>query len=185
MKIGITGHTDGLGKSIYDLLKINHNMVGMSRTNGYDVSNTNQIIDNVLDCDAFINNTYYKQSQTELLSGLFELWKDLDKTIININSSCVYHSSDWAPEYAESKKELRTKMWELVNSTPNKKVKIINLYPATLDSHIGYNDYNKIDINYISKTIEWLLIQPKEIEIREMSIYSTIQKKEYEINTLI
>lgn len=185
MKIGITGHTDGLGKSIYDLLKINHTMVGMSRTNGYNIFNTQQIIDNVLDCDIFINNTHRKQCQSELLVGLFDIWKDSEKTIINLNSSCVYHSSDWSPEYAENKKGLRKKMWELVESNPNKKLKIINIYPSTLDSHIGYDEYNKIDVNYISKTIEWLISQPKEIEIREISIYPTIRNSEIKMNTLI
>jgi short-subunit dehydrogenase len=185
MKIAITGHTDGLGKNIYDLLKKNHDIVGMSRSNGYDVSNTEQIINNVMDCDVFINNTYYKQSQTNLLESLFNLWNNSDKIIINLNSTCVYHSSDWSPEYAESKKGLRKKMWDLIETNPNKKVKIINIYPATLDSHVGYDEYNKIDINYISKTIEWLISQPKEIEIREISIYPTVQKKEYKINTLI
>lgn len=185
MKIGITGHTKGLGKNIYDLLKTNHTIIGMSRTNGYDVLNTKQIIDSILDCDVFINNTNYKNSQQNLLIELFELWKDSNKTIININSSCVYHSSDWAPIYAESKKGLRNKMWELIERYPNKKIKIINLYPSTLSSHSGYEQYNKIDIDYISKTIEWLISQPAEIEIREISIYPTIQKKEYKINKLI
>lgn len=185
MKIAITGHTTGLGKNIYDSLKINYNVVGMSRSNGYNVTNTHQIIDNILDCDIFINNTYYKQSQTHLLESLFNVWKDLDKTIINLNSSCVYHSSDWAPEYAENKKALRNKMWELVESNPNKKLKIINIYPSTLNSHVGYDEYNKIDINYISKIVEWLILQPKEIEIRELSIYPTVQNSEIKINTLI
>jgi short-subunit dehydrogenase involved in D-alanine esterification of teichoic acids len=185
MKIAITGHTDGLGQSIYNLLKTNYTTIGMSRTNGYDVSNTSQIINNVLDCDVFINNTYYKETQTELLETLFNLWKDSNKIIINLNSSCVYHSSEWAPIYAESKKKLRNKMWELVESHPNKKLRVVNIYPSTLDTHNGYNEYTKIDVNYISKTIEWLINQPAEIEIREISIYPTIQKKEYRINKLI
>lgn len=185
MKIAITGHTDGLGKNIHDFLITKYDVIGMSRSNGFDVSNTKQITDTIMDCDIFINNTHYKNAQTDLFTSIFDLWKGLDKTIINLNSSCVYHSSDWSPEYAESKKELRRKMLDVINLNPNKKLKVINLYPATLDTHIGFNEYNKIDVNYITKTIDWVITLPKEIELREISIYPTAQKKEYKINTLI
>ena len=39
MKIGITGHTKGIGKKISDyFLKNNHEVIGFSRSSGYDIS---------------------------------------------------------------------------------------------------------------------------------------------------
>ena len=56
MIIGITGHTKGLGKAIYDTLKASHTIIGFSRTNGYNIQSPNKIIDCLKDCDVFINN---------------------------------------------------------------------------------------------------------------------------------
>ena len=79
MKIGITGHTKALGKSIYDNLNKSHNVIGFSRTNGYDVQSSNKIIEKLNDCDVFINNVYYQTTQSDLFLKLFEKWKDLEK----------------------------------------------------------------------------------------------------------
>lgn len=185
MKIALTGHTDKFGKELFNKLKINHEMVGFSRTNGFNIVKNDDIINKSINCDVFINNTYYKNYQTEIFVKLFELWKDLPKTIINLNSSCVYHSSKLNLEYANNKKDLKTNMWDLVTKYPNKKVRVVNLYPSTLNSHDGFEEFNKIDIKYLSDVIEWVINQPQEIEFREISIYSTIEQKEYKINKLL
>jgi NADP-dependent 3-hydroxy acid dehydrogenase YdfG len=73
----------------------------------------------------------------------------------------------------------------IVRSNIDKRVRVTNLYPSTLSSHIGFETLNKIDIEHVSDIIYWLIMQPIEIEIREMSIYCTTLKKEFEINKLI
>jgi hypothetical protein len=185
MKIAITGHTNKLGKEIFDTLKINNEIIGFSRTNGFNINKSEDIINESINCDIFINNTYYKNYQTEIFVKLFNLWKDLPKTIINLNSSCVNHSSEWNPEYAGNKKNLKSNMWDLVTQYPNKKVRVINLYPSTLNSDIGFEQFNKINIKYLSNIIEWVINQPQEIEFREITIYSTSEKKEFKIDKLI
>ena len=87
MKYAITGHTQGLGKSIYE--RLSPNCLGFSKSTGYDITNKKErlkILDEIIDCDVFINNATAGIGQTLLLIELFYLWKDLDKTIINIGS---------------------------------------------------------------------------------------------------
>ena len=37
MKISITGHSKGIGKACFDLLSKEHNVVGFSRSNGFNI----------------------------------------------------------------------------------------------------------------------------------------------------
>jgi NADP-dependent 3-hydroxy acid dehydrogenase YdfG len=185
MKIAITGNTDGVGKSIFEKLIKEFDVLGLSRSNGYDIKNVDEIIEQIEDCDVFINNAFEKNYQTLLFEKLFNKWKFSPKIIINMNSSCVYEPSDWNPLYADSKKEFREVSMNIVRSNIDKRVRVTNLYPSTLSSHIGFETLNKIDIEHVSDIIYWLIMQPIEIEIREMSIYCTTLKKEFEINKLI
>ena len=87
MKYAVTGHTQGLGKGIFD--RLSPNCLGFSKSTGYDITNRSdryKIIDEGKDCDVFINNATQDLGQTQLLIELFYTWKDLDKTIINIGS---------------------------------------------------------------------------------------------------
>jgi NADP-dependent 3-hydroxy acid dehydrogenase YdfG len=102
-----------------------------------------------------------------------------------MNSSCVYHSSDWSPEYTNSKKELKEVSLKAIRNCKNKKVRVINLYPSTLSTHVGFESLNKLDTENLAKMINWLIKQPQEIEIREMSIYCTTLEKEFKIDKLI
>jgi len=69
MKIGITGHSRGIGKSLYDYFcQNNHTVIGFSRSNGYDINLNQERIFNILkDCDVFINNASSNNSQLQLL----------------------------------------------------------------------------------------------------------------------
>jgi nucleoside-diphosphate-sugar epimerase len=80
MRIGITGHSDFLGKGLFDFLGKNHEVIGFSRSNGYDLKNYKNILTDVLDLDVFINNTYHPSFQQKIFEELFDLWKDKDKT---------------------------------------------------------------------------------------------------------
>lgn len=185
MKIALTGHTGHFGKNLFELLSTNYEVIGLSRSNGYNIVNTDKIISKIDDADIFINNVYKEKYQSELFVKVFDKWKNLDKTIININSSSVYHSGEWAPEYSENKKHLRNTMLNTISKNENKKVRVCNIYPSTISGHSGFDKYNKIDVSHLSKIIKFIIEQPQEIEIREISIYSTISKKELKINSFI
>ena len=72
-KIVITGHTSGIGKAIYD--KFNEiscrEIIGMSRSNGYDIEKDfDKIVDEVSGAELFINNAYRDQQQLKLFHAL-------------------------------------------------------------------------------------------------------------------
>lgn len=177
MKIGLTGHTKGLGKSIYDNLNKSYNVIGFSRTNGYDIQSPNKIIESLSDCDVFINNVYYETYQSNLLFKLFEKWKDLEKTIININSSSIHQSGAWNPQYVSNKKHLKDITQSLIDKYPNKKCRVINLNLGTLDTHTNFENFNKIESSKVSEIIEWCINQPHGIEIQQLTILPTTQLK--------
>ena len=88
MKYAITGHTQGIGLALANLLTPNY--IGFSSRNGYDITvkeNRETIILQSADCDVFINNAYADFNQVTLLYELFKIWKGSDKIIVNIGSS--------------------------------------------------------------------------------------------------
>ena len=92
-KAAITGHSRGIGHALKTLFLSNtFEVKGFSRSNGYDISRKTaiqQIIDETLDCNIFVNNAYYEYQQVELA----ELWHQTHKNnpylIINISSVAV------------------------------------------------------------------------------------------------
>jgi short-subunit dehydrogenase len=177
MKIGITGHTKGLGQTIYNRLNLTHNVIGFSRTNGYNVQSSNKIIEKLNDCDVFINNVYYQTTQSDLFFRLFEKWKELEKTIININSSSIHQSGAWNPQYVSNKKHLKDITQSLIDKYPKKKCRVINLNLGTLDTHNNFENFNKIESSKVSEIIEWCINQPQGIEIQQLTVLPTTQLK--------
>lgn len=86
MKIAITGHTKGIGKALANEAKLReHEVKGLSRGTGHDISLVS-IIDEIKDCDMFINNAYAPYYQTQVLKDIIEEWQGQDKLIVNISS---------------------------------------------------------------------------------------------------
>jgi len=72
-KIIVTGHTRGIGKAIYDKFKeiSCREIVGMSRSNGYDIeTDFDKIVAEAEGCELFINNAYCEQQQLRLVEAL-------------------------------------------------------------------------------------------------------------------
>ena len=85
MKYAVTGHTQGIGKGIFD--RLSTNCLGFSKSTGYDITkkvDRLSIIKQIKDCDVFINNATDSMGQTLMLIDLFYEWKDLEKTIIKV-----------------------------------------------------------------------------------------------------
>jgi|688.fasta_scaffold811692_2 hypothetical protein len=73
MKIVITGHTSGIGKEIYDKFKevSCREIIGMSRSNGYDIEhNFDKIVEEATGAEMFINNAYQGSQQLKLFHAL-------------------------------------------------------------------------------------------------------------------
>jgi hypothetical protein len=72
-KIVITGHTSGIGKAIYDKFKeiSCHEIVGISRSNGYDIdADFDKVVEAATGADLFINNAYRDGQQLKLFYAL-------------------------------------------------------------------------------------------------------------------
>ena len=92
MKIALTGHTKGLGEEIKKRFQDKHNVIGFSRSNGYDIkspTDRKKIIEESNECDIFINLVHNYYHQTDILFELYAAWANKNKLIINIGSSVI------------------------------------------------------------------------------------------------
>lgn len=175
MKIGITGHSDFLGKGLFDYLKERHEVVGFSRRNGFDLTSYKDILSKVSDLDVFINNTYHPIYQQKIFEELFDLWKNKEKTIFNVLTSAIFNNGSF-DDYRESKLNLQKSSLDLINSNLDKKVRIINLYPNTLE-HNRRVPFNKIKFSEVYNLIEFQLNLPQSLELTHICISRTTSSK--------
>jgi len=104
-KIIITGHTHGVGKAIYDKFKeiSCREIVGMSRSNGYDIEKDfDKIIAEAEGCEMFINNAYCEQQQLHLVEAL----KDKVDMMVVMGSVSRLYPELIPTEYVEHKQAL-------------------------------------------------------------------------------
>lgn len=88
MKIAITGHTAGIGRSFAEYLSHRgHDILGLSKREGNNIRNIPKIIEKIVGCDMWINNAQAGYSQTELLYKMVGAWgSDGSKMIWNIST---------------------------------------------------------------------------------------------------
>jgi len=121
-KVAITGHTSGIGQSIYDALDMisaysddKAEIRGYSRSNGWNLAeaNGNLLLEEIIDFDpdVFFNNAWHPGVQNHLCKKLHAKSKGTNKVIINTGSITGYvpHSIlDEKNVYARDKNELST-----------------------------------------------------------------------------
>ena len=88
MKILVTGHTNGLGKEIFNhLTNLGHEVIGMSRSTGCILpDDISKIVEIARTCDVFFNNVHAGVSQATLIEKLY-------------NSTSVVTSGSMAGDY--------------------------------------------------------------------------------------
>lgn len=152
MKLAITGHTSGLGKSISRLAhERNINVIGFSRTNGFNITDHRDrkiLINSVSDFDVFINNAYDRYGQLDLLYELYDEWKAQNKLIINIGSMAS-NAAEWRLRpclYSTVKKALDVATYQLINSHDRKGCKLMIFKPGYLG-----DGTDKISYDYAAK----------------------------------
>jgi len=177
MKVIITGHTSGVGKSLYDkLIELGHEVWGLSRSNAYDLS-TDQLgrfVSAIKNNDIFINNAYHKWAQVDLLYKVYEEWKDTDKMIINISSVTGDMSKKYLHEYQVHKIALDNACKQL---QPLGKCKVVNVRPGWIDTNFIRNvkstipkDIEILTPNQVADTVIYIINQPKNVCIKSISI---------------
>lgn len=175
MKIGITGHTENLGKYLYENLSKNNNVIGFSRKNNYDLQEYEKILSKLIECDVFINNAWHPIYQEKLFSEIFNFWKDEEKTIINILTSAVFYGGS-TDLYRNSKTSLKNKSIKLIGDNYSKKVRVVNLYPNTLENNTRHN-FEKVNFSEIYDIINFQLSLPQELQLTHIEISRTTYYK--------
>jgi nucleoside-diphosphate-sugar epimerase len=90
LKIAITGHTAGIGKSFATYLAARgHEIVGLSKREGNNICNIPKIVEQIIDCDMWINNAQSRYAQTELLYKIVDAWQGQRDKMIWIISTMM------------------------------------------------------------------------------------------------
>ena len=187
MKIAITGHTKGIGKSLYDKFEgQGHTVIGFSASTGFDIGDPitiKEILDFSLDCDIFINNAYHPTGQTLLLKAFLSSWNGTDKLIINICSKSALVPAEgeegvedirpwlrkgWMADYIASKKEqnkiLRSRIFK---NTP----RTLNVLTGIVDTNMALIfDSGKLKSPDVADLIYELVEYSDKISIQEIVI---------------
>ncbi len=186
MKIAITGHTKGIGKACAELYeREGHEIIGLSRSNGFDISNVNMCAMKIVPCDMFINNAYLGTYQSQLFEIICNQWRSQYKTIVNIGSRAKYDHNRTGSIYSQDKVHLhRTSEYVAYNQgADNKKVRVININPGWVDTDMANlnlaPDSTKppadkmMTAEYIADMVKWCTDMPYDVEIFDLSLWKT------------
>jgi len=156
MKIAITGHTKGIGRAIAAKAQtLGHTIVGLSRSNGFDISDTEKVFNEIKKCDAFVNNAYMPVYQTKLLELVLNNWKRNNlATVINISSKLSYLEPPYRnlpADYIEDKKQQNKLMHQFsILGTP----RILNVVLGIVDTDMtAHWNVEKMKTHAVADTI--------------------------------
>ena len=105
MKTVITGHTSGIGKAIFDkFTEVScHDIIGMSRSNGYDIDKDfDKVVEEATGAEIFINNAYRDSQQLKLFHAL----KDKVDSIVVMGSVSRHYPELIPTDYVHDKQAL-------------------------------------------------------------------------------
>ena len=178
-KIAITGHTQGIGKAVVDLCKNDYEILGFSRATGHNLLKpgvVERILEEAKDCDIFINNAFSTDAQIKLFDLFYKEWKgDMTKFIINVNSKNRFRAGDgsYVDNGYAAVKSLLHKQWVDVLHESGRLCKISNLSPGFVDTPLigsfSLPVWMKQPAEEFAETIMWIINQPDNIEIGELS----------------
>lgn len=178
MKIAITGHTRGIGNAIKNALDSEHEIIGFSRTNGFNINNPNAIYEQAKDYDVFINNAQFQNFQTQLFELFWEEWKYKHKTIINISSHSKYPETKARfGNYIKNKQELEQSTRD---KTLNPDIGAGKFNCRVTNVIVGWTDTDMIKFlkhvkkmhpNTVANAVKWCIEQPQDLQIFELALW--------------
>jgi hypothetical protein len=171
-KIVITGHTKGIGKAIFDkFTEVScHEIIGMSRSNGYDIEKDfDKIVQEATGADFFVNNAYRDGQQLKLFHAL----KDKVNMMVVMGSVSRHYPELIPTDYVHDKQAL-SEACRLESINPNG-IPILHLDLSFIegteiqgdDTTAFLSDYNT-PLNDIVDTIMFWAQKPtiRQIEFR-------------------
>ena len=171
-KIVITGHTKGIGKAIFDkFTEVScHEIIGMSRSNGYDIEKDfDKIVQEATGADFLVNNAYRDGQQLKLFHAL----KDKVNMMVVMGSVSRHYPELIPTDYVHDKQAL-AEACRLESINPNG-IPILHLDLSFIegteiegdDTTAFLSDYNT-PLNDIVDTIMFWAQKPniRQIEFR-------------------
>jgi hypothetical protein len=171
-KIVITGHTKGIGKAIFDkFTEVScHEIIGMSRSNDYDIEKDfDKIVQEATGADFFVNNAYRDGQQLKLFHAL----KDKVNMMVVMGSVSRHYPELIPTDYVHDKQAL-AEACRLESINPNG-IPILHLDLSFIegteiqgdDTTAFLSDYNT-PLNDIVDTIMFWAQKPtiRQIEFR-------------------
>ncbi len=185
--VAITGHTQGLGLALQtELQNRGWHVSGFSRSNGYDlctIEGMNRAIESICTADIFINNARIGFAQVQMLERVYSTWSSEPKErhIINIGSLGAFDPlarDSKNRDYIESKIALRELSTSLaLFQSKNSSLKVTCINPGYFDSpRIIQRNLNEpiMKTNDLVDIILWILAQPRNLLVAEMTVASII-----------
>ena len=144
-KIAITGHTKGIGKAIADLYsKKNYQVIGLSRSNGYDMSfDQDKMLEAMAQCNLIVLNAHSGRTQLEMLKKIYCLYYHQPKKVVVITSTSGTQQgmdeeleNDAYKEYCKDKKELIGYISDLQEDLFYKAMSVYDVCPDVVDTEM-------------------------------------------------
>jgi hypothetical protein len=174
-KIAITGHTAGIGQALAQIYESQgHEIVGLSRRNGYNIRSIPKLVSMIEPCDIFINNAQAGFTQTELLFAVYTAWYQKQKTIINISTMMTSEPVSCLPgldmmQYYVQKKTLEEAIVQLKGLHQLPKLCLVKPGGvATQPGQISPRPY--ADVNAWAKRIVDILDSGPDLSVDEIAL---------------
>lgn len=176
MKIAITGHSSGIGLALANQYAARgHDIIGLSRRNGYNIRSLHKIVAPIAECDWFINNAQAGFAQTELLFAVYERWQDqTDKFIMNISTKMVRSPISTIPglgydAYRTQKLALEEAHMQLAFKDGGPRMMLVR--PGAVSTGNGLTDHEAANADQWAKTLVDIIdLAGDKLSIAEISL---------------
>ena len=161
--VAITGHTSGIGQALaIALQRRGDTVIGLSRSNGHDITSPEGIVRHAGDADVFINNAHAGFSQVELLFAVARAWAARPRCQIVVMSSLSADGINPSQgRYAIHKKALDAAC-EQVQADPSIKCRVTLLRFGYVDTpRVAAKAVRKMRIAEVVGHVLYALDQPQ------------------------
>ena len=135
-----------------------HEIIGLSRRNGYNIRSLPKVAGMIEPCDMFVNNAQVGYAQTELLFEVWRRWQGQQKYIVNVSTRMtdmlLPPKEEW-DEYIIQKKalELANQLLENRNSWP----RLLLVRPGGIATQPGQTPPEYMDVDeYAQGVYAWI-----------------------------
>jgi len=166
-KICIIGHTQGIGKAVAELFEQKQfEVIGLSRSNGYDLSgNLQNIMNKLNDCEYIVINAYAGNNQLNLLKRIYNKYQNEKKKVAVITSTSGTtagiddtHNTPTYKEYCRLKKELIEYIEDIQQELVMKPLSVFDICPDTVDTEMSaglWEDWPKLKTNEVAEAVRY------------------------------